>query len=361
MVKMIEAYDSYGDFDRNLYFALVFNMPPSSLELRIPMKDNKEMMETTLSILNFEHLDMETVFKNWNTKDFKNSMITDDFIFEYLFKSTSRNVVIWISLDENELYIDFLYDGEDKELENWIVETNHQFRYRFGEMKTPTFKILSKNDRGFYTKDINTKDTALLDIEALYNDDFKEVDEIINNSMNENRSGLILLHGIPGAGKTTYIKNLISKFNKKNFIFIQNDFVHELLQPQFISFLIKHKDSVLVIEDAEKVVMSRDIQEENSVVSTILQLTDGLFSDYLNIKVICTFNSDMNNIDSALFRKGRMIANYEFKALSKDKTNALLTTLGHENQEEELTLADIFMLKEKSFEKQENHKIGFNT
>lgn len=97
-----------------------------------------------------------------------------------------------------------------------------------------------------------------------------------------------------------------------------------MLHPDFISFLLKHQNAILIIEDAEKVLMSREQMNENSVVSTILQLTDGLFSDYLNIKIICTFNTSLDKIDKALLRKGRMIAYYEFKALIPEKANEIL-------------------------------------
>jgi ATP-dependent 26S proteasome regulatory subunit len=104
---------------------------------------------------------------------------------------------------------------------------------------------------------------------------------------------------------------------------------------------------------------SREQKNESSVVSTILQLTDGLFSDYLNIKIICTFNTSINKIDSALLRKGRMIAYYEFKALEKEKANTLLNTLDHEAADKALTLADIFNYENTTFSQTEKRKIGF--
>ena len=71
---------------------------------------------------------------------------------------------------------------------------------------------------------------------------------------------MILLHGDPGTGKTTYIKHLIYKFLDKEFIFIQNDFVRDLLKPSFISFLLQNKNAILIIEDAEKVVVTRTLK-----------------------------------------------------------------------------------------------------
>lgn len=132
-----------------------------------------------------------------------------------------------------------------------------------------------------------------------------------------------------------------------------------LLQPGFISFLLTKKDSILVIEDAEKVIMSRNDSGQNSVVSTILQITDGLFSDFLNIKVVCTFNTDVSRIDKALFRKGRMIAFYEFGELSEDKARAVLAEGAAMPRTR--TLAEIFNAGTDNFaESADNKRIGFN-
>jgi hypothetical protein len=97
----------------------------------------------------------------------------------------------------------------------------------------------------------------------------------------------------------------------------------------------------------------------DSVVSTILQLTDGLFSDYLNIKIICTFNTNIERIDKALLRKGRMIAKYKFTALTPEKTAALAKKLGYENVSGSLTLADIFGYEQRNYNMQPKKGLGF--
>jgi hypothetical protein len=48
----------------------------------------------------------------------------------------------------------------------------------------------------------------------------------------------------------------------------------------------------------------------------------------LNLQIICTFNTDLTNVDEALLRKGRLIAKYEFKALAEQKSQALSNDLG---------------------------------
>ena len=57
----------------------------------------------------------------------------------------------------------------------------------------------------------------------------------------------------------------------------------------------------------------------NAGLVNILNISDGLLSDELCIKFICTFNAPLKDIDEALLRKGRLAARYEFKDLTTDK------------------------------------------
>lgn len=357
MAELINSFDAYNDFERGAYFTICFDQFPSKLLLETPLEQTKENMESVLSEVDLDTHELEVIFKHWITEDVNSSDFSKDFPYEYLFKSKSKKLIIWISLENDELEADFLYDVSDLELEKWVIETNHKLRTKFGESRTPVFNVLSRNSNNFFTEDVRTENFEV-DVLTNYNNDFEEVDGIISNSLSEDKAGLILLHGTPGTGKTSYIKNLITRYDKRSFIFIQNEFINELLHPDFISFLLKNRNAVLIIEDAEKVITSRDYANENSVVSTILQLTDGLFSDYLNIKIICTFNTSIDKIDKALLRKGRMIAYYEFKALTAEKSSELLNTLGHESTENEMTLAEIFNYSDKNF-KQTDRQIGF--
>jgi ATP-dependent 26S proteasome regulatory subunit len=89
-------------------------------------------------------------------------------------------------------------------------------------------------------------------------------------------------------------------------------------------------------------------------------MTDGLYSDILNIKIIATFNSDMTSIDKALLRDGRLISKYEFKELSIDKTNTLLKELGKGESDKPLTLAEIYnKTSEEIIQVKKPKRIGF--
>jgi len=356
-------FDSFGNQNSRFklfpYFTTSFGVLPSAIKIVLPVEGSKEVIDAILQHIGLETFAFIPVFKNWYTDDSREARMSDDYAYEYVFKSESGQMVIHFLSQYQSIQIDFLYNLDNAEVEKWILQTNHSLRSTYGSQKLPGFKVLVSSDSGFYTEDVTTVDFRSVDVHELYNDDFAEVDSIISQSMTRNEAGIILLHGDPGTGKTSYIKHLISKFQDKDFIFIQNDFVRDLLKPAFISFLLHNKNAVLIIEDAEKVVMTRDNFSDDSVVSTILQLTDGLFSDFLNIKIICTFNTTIDRLDKALLRKGRMIAKYKFSALAAEKTLALARKLGHENVTGSLTLADIFGLDRPGFNSSTQKALGF--
>ncbi len=355
---LLDAYRSHHFF-LPAYYVVCFGVMPSAISLELPAELSKNSIDSVLNSIDFKKFSFEPCFKNWITGDFQDAKLSDDYVYEYLFKSEPGRMLIHMWFHGNILHIDFLYNIALPEAERWLLETNHMLRSTFGIPETPKFKVLVYQDGMFSTENVSTANFESVSIEELYNDDFLEIDTTILSAIAKTGSGMVLLHGEPGTGKTTYIKHLISRFKDREFIFVQNDFVRDLLKPAFISFLLNNKNSILIIEDAEKVVASRDNTNEDSVVSTILQLTDGLFSDFLNIKIVCTFNTDIDRIDKALLRKGRMIARYQFRPLTPEKTAALTRKLGLENVTGSLTLAEIFQFEKKDFKEPAKKPIGF--
>jgi SpoVK/Ycf46/Vps4 family AAA+-type ATPase len=166
-----------------------------------------------------------------------------------------------------------------------------------------------------------------LDLETIYPEDFLPVHEkILSRLETPKDKGLVILHGDPGTGKTTYIRYLIGLLKKRK-IFVSPNMTSFISTPDFIKSLQERTDSVLIIEDAESILMSREAGG-NDAVSNLLNLCDGLLADCFNIQVICTFNTKLENIDSALLRKGRLIARYEFPKLTKERAEAIAQQLG---------------------------------
>lgn len=241
-----------------------------------------------------------------------------------------------------------------------IIEGLKAFKIR-KRRRTPRIHLLINTNAGIktnYLKIVRPK----LNIDYNYNNDFKDIHQTIYKRLSKkNDKGLVLLHGKPGTGKTSYIRYLICTL-KKNVIFLPPNMARAITNPDLISVLVDNPNSILVIEDAENIIIDRE-QSGNSPVSTLLNISDGLLSDCLNIQIICSFNTDISKIDSALMRKGRLIAKYEFKELEVDKARQLSNLLGFNSTiNSPMTLTSIYNQEEKDFtDAKRYNSIGFKT
>ena len=208
-----------------------------------------------------------------------------------------------------------------------------------------TLGLLYHNANGFNTNDFTIPEPQI-DFDLHYNEGFEKIHNTILSTLSEDEGkGLVLLHGKPGTGKTTYIRYLINRIHK-NKIFVPPNLTELLSDPGFIPFLMNNSNSVLFVEDAENVLRSREDGSNNQAVSNILNITDGLLSDCLNIQIVATFNTHIKNIDKALLRKGRLIAQYEFKDLAQGRAEKLADSLKvWLDDTENMTLADIYASK----------------
>lgn len=198
--------------------------------------------------------------------------------------------------------------------------------------------------------------------EDLYNEDFYKVsDHILKRLQTERDKGIVLLHGTYGSGKTSYLRHLIKTLEKK-IIYFPPDLTRELANPNFLAFIRNHTDCILIIEDAENILAKRE-GGGNQAISNLLNISDGILGDALNIQLVCTFNCAVDEIDPALLRPGRLIAKYHFTELSPDRTNALITKLYGDTvkaTKPKMTIAEIFSLDEERFcEEEKKIKIGF--
>ncbi len=147
----------------------------------------------------------------------------------------------------------------------------------------------------------------------------------------------------------------------KRFIFLPLDLMDAISAPNFLPFISKYKNSVLILEDAENLLRPRTSgqQQGNSLVN-LLNLGDGLLSDALSLKIICTFNAEIKQIDQAILRKGRLVARYEFKPLEIDKAQLIAEKIGLKDKiTAPSTLADLYNKNKTDFGNNTSGKVGF--
>lgn len=282
-----------------------------------------------------------------------------------LFVNRDKKTMIRVNHHTNDkkkndlIQIDFHYDITNGNL------TDHFDMDKVKEYQRKKKKSninLVKSDMGH----LDTEDYDLfipeMDLELNYGKEFLKVFETVEKRLNEqNGKGIILFHGDPGTGKTSLIKYLTSVVKEKEILFIPPSMAEMLSEPTIIPFLMDHKNSILIIEDAERVISDRENNGSPAGVSNILNLTDGILGDCLSIQIVATFNMKREKIDQALLRKGRLIAEHKFEKLSVDETNNLLKYLNKDHVVDEgMVLADIYNIDvevHKSSGKQS--KIGF--
>jgi hypothetical protein len=237
------------------------------------------------------------------------------------------------------------------------------------EVKVHLFIKNQYGDYNFEPIAINLPDN--LDLELNYGKNFIEVDQKIKERLEEKPNGLFMFHGLPGTGKTTYIKYLAGQV-KRDFIYIPTTMIEYFTSdPNCLHTLIQKPNSVIILEDAEKAILKRlGDGMDSSAVSSLLNLSDGILSDILKTSVIVTYNCPKQDVDDALKRKGRLQMDYEFTALSEEDAKKLGKKLKYskkiidEKINKPMTLSEIYNLeKETEFygdtKKEKSKQIGF--
>lgn len=280
---------------------------------------------------------------------------------EYFIKNFSDNIDYGIYIDEDEIGHYFTECGEVQIFSNYIQVNYNDYKQaeRLLEFvkplpedtnKTVTYDLVVSTNNGFSTTECTSSRNIDIDVKKNYNDDlpydqYKEFCE-------KDGSGLALMYGTAGTGKTSLIKKLIYDCSDTNFYIMDFSMLQNIVSGQFLSFLLGLKNAVIIMEDCEYILKRRDTHE-NPLINSLLNITDGLVGDALNIRFLCTFNASLTEIDEALLRPGRLKIKYEFKALNKDKTKAIC---GDSKAE---TLAEIYNRDKIDFNKKEQRKIGF--
>ena len=259
---------------------------------------------------------------------------------------------------------------EEDKIISFIEETFSPYVRAEVESK---FYILIKDEYGELSlRSFETKVPAKIDLEKSYGKGFEKINKAIIDKLNAKLSGLYIFHGAPGTGKSTYIKYMACACPEKKFVYIPEFMMSMLNQPDVIRLLISHENVILVVEDAEKIIQKREGSDNSNMVSTLLNFTDGILSDILKLSIILTYNTNTEDIDPALLRKGRLQYKYEFQLLTKAQSMELMKHSGVSEErlaeldkqgliKDHMALADIFNISEENgnAKTKKETKIGF--
>jgi len=348
-----------GFIDPATYFALLYNTLTSKLVF-----DNIDRLklEQALKEKQWQTLqEFNKVIGSNSTKEISPSKQVAEIFDEYLDKTWEKEKVSYVKekyfitvngLTDGTCEIFAYYDSSDKEAKKFLCNFILPLK-KTEKNKEPHFLLLTKNSFGeLDLKKYSAKLPADVDINANYGIEFEKINSTITEKLGKKTFGLYVLHGAPGTGKSTYIKWLANSIDKK-FIYIPEFMAGMINDPAVMQLFMEYPNSVIVLEDAEKLILNRDNDSNSSMTSLILNLTDGIMADIMKLSIIVTYNTKSENIDKALLRKGRLQYIHEFKPLSKNDTINLMSTHGITKKQidelqkkdlikDEMTLADIY-------------------
>jgi hypothetical protein len=216
----------------------------------------------------------------------------------------------------------------------------------------PRFYIISIEDHGPVAETVTIDRPLPISDEELalhYGTDFPTWEWQWRDKMRAQPSGLSVLFGPPGCGKTSYLRALMARLiDKAVFFFVPVSEIDMLSSPRFVNFWVsqtKHypkKFKIAILEDAEELLLPRDAGTRDRV-SNLLNIADGFLGDHLKLHVIATTNITMSNLDPAVLRPGRLIGAREFKRLKRTEAQRLADAKGLVlPEQDDFSLAEIY-------------------
>jgi hypothetical protein len=397
----LHAPDTHGNtFNIRRYYEKIHNMECSSINIVEGIEldvleyffENYTFISHSTYNLSIEGIDLKKTSKNFY--EYMSVKRKPTYSFKHKDYIIIANIVDRLSKDNTDIDDDWLLASSNKDATSttkYVNKNNSKIfltifypsnlvfdqigeefgfleKYKIVEKEKDYVSVLIKNQYGEYDfEPLNIK-VPKMKLDLNYGEKFTEIYKKIVNKLKNNNKGLYMFHGDPGTGKSSFIKHLTTVV-KKEFIFIPTSFIEKFISdPDIFAILIRKKNCVLILEDAEKVLVSRE-KEDNQFISTLLNISDGILSDILEASVILTYNCDDTKIDKALKRKGRTMVDYRFDSLSIEDSKKLATHLkikkeDIENIKEPMTLSEIYnFADDNKFYEEENKNdkkiIGF--
>lgn len=356
----------------------IYNLLFGKFPSRLHIQDSLDILKTLAYIQeNFERLSTDYVFRNGSlheTAFWKGLGEYKDVVLEV---TEAKHSKFGDHLSE---LVDEIYgesgetsDAAKNEITTCKVNVASSDAEKLKTLCTELSKYVSKKASKIHLLTNSYGDVVLqpiditpstVDLELNYGKKFVEIHDEIINSLSNKLSGLYLFYGDPGTGKSSYIKYLLNSVTTRKIVYVPINLIDSLISPDFLPLLISNRNLILVIEDAEKALLSREENTGNSsIVSAILNLTDSFIGNALNVTIIATFNTKKDNIDKALLRKGRLKLSHEFKKLEVEEAQKLIDSLKFDyTAKEPMSLAEIYYLYEDNKFKEDRDKdriVGF--
>lgn len=246
----------------------------------------------------------------------KNALIFDFYSFNHQRIVDLGNCALIIGY-ENSLTV---FAQSYKDLSDFIEENRALIDQFDADAIEAHYYRYHKNDVDYQFIEIrNTKGIQIFD--ELYPD--INITELSKAFKNSNES-ILILYGMPGVGKTTFLKHLIQTRQYKKIAYIKD--VDAMISGEFWAEISSRIYDLIIFDDLDFAIGPR--KEGNkyaSFVSNLLSYSDGIFNH--STKIIITTNQTIDNIDEALVRPGRCFDFLELKPLISEQALFIWTDI----------------------------------
>jgi len=284
----------------------------------------------------------------------------------------------------NDLFVslDLLLGRELVHLSVWAAKPDHarselrawcdKYRVPRKEKRSPAeFYLITIRCQGPETMPVEIVKTfprGESELALHYGDDFPGWASQFRKRLRKHRFGATILRGEPGTGKTSFLRYLIYTLRRTHrFYYLPND-CHELItDPKMAEFWAQENykigslKKVIILEDAESLLMQRG-NDNRASLSNMLNVADGLLGEFLKLHLICTINCEVEKLDPAVTRSGRLLAYRHFRRLTAQEAHRLAAAKGLSiPTQEDYSLAEIYNGRNRGPDAGRNKSIGFTS
>ncbi len=159
---------------------------------------------------------------------------------------------------------------------------------------------------------------------------------------------LSIVSGEPGTGKTWLLRGLIQDVVDAVHVIVPAKEIGSIGDPTMLTALLSlqiecDQRIILYLEDADQALVKRTA-DSFSVVSGLLNASDGMIGALLNLSIVATTNQELAELDPAITRHGRLAVRMNVPNLAQDAASAVYERLTKKSKryEEAVSLAHVY-------------------
>lgn len=307
----------------------------------------------------------------------------NNLLFPYILSEKAKSIsctgsIVFLANEELGIYFVEEVEKGESTFNVKVITTSLDILTRILQLKEPTPK--SKGNISIILSDRGSPSIQKLGLGGLdlirenYGPEvLRQYDLVTSEIISKSPAGrLVLISGEPGTGKTYLVRGLLQQAEQVRFVLLPSKMLGEVDTPDLAACLIQFSRDeeenrlyvedygytfpkpeantpiVLIVEDADLCLAKRD-SDNISVISTVLNLSDGIFGSLLDLRIIATTNLAHLELDQAIKRPGRLLTHIRIEKFTAREAQTILNRMVPDTQVKlsdafNYTLAEIYAL-----------------